>query len=113
MNNSHCRALRRRHRGEAAPSGEAASWLHWKGKVTVLRLSAYILPAASLDMARRAWETPTSLFSSFHYFNNYFTGNLKELISSSFKLCIEFIICFRTSTKLSSTLNWTLLLNIS
>jgi hypothetical protein len=33
MNNSHCPALRRRRRGEAAPSGEAASWLHWKGKV--------------------------------------------------------------------------------
>jgi hypothetical protein len=33
-NNSHCRALRpRRTRGEAAPSGEAASWLHWMGKV--------------------------------------------------------------------------------
>jgi hypothetical protein len=32
---SHCpAALRRRRRGaEAAPSGEAASWLHWKGKV--------------------------------------------------------------------------------
>jgi hypothetical protein len=39
-NNSHCRALRRRCRGEAAPSGEAASRLNWKGKVTVLRLSA-------------------------------------------------------------------------
>jgi hypothetical protein len=57
-NNSHCPAPRRRRRGEAAPSGEAASWLHWKGKVTVLRLSAYILPAASRDTARRAWETP-------------------------------------------------------
>jgi hypothetical protein len=32
-NNSHCPALRRRRRGEAAPSGEAASCLHWKGKV--------------------------------------------------------------------------------
>jgi hypothetical protein len=39
--NSHCHALRRRRRGEAAPSGEAASWLHWKGKVCVLCLSAY------------------------------------------------------------------------
>ncbi len=36
MTNSHCPALRRRRRGEAAPSGEAASWLHWKGKVSVL-----------------------------------------------------------------------------
>jgi hypothetical protein len=27
MNNSHCPALMRRRRGEAAPSGEAASWL--------------------------------------------------------------------------------------
>jgi hypothetical protein len=27
MNNSHCPALRRRRRGEAAPLGEAASWL--------------------------------------------------------------------------------------
>jgi hypothetical protein len=59
MNNSHCPALRRRRRGEAAPSGEAASWLHWKGKVTVLRLSAYILSAASRDTALRAWETPS------------------------------------------------------
>ena len=32
MNNSHCPALRLRRRGEAAPSGEAASWLHWNGK---------------------------------------------------------------------------------
>ncbi len=32
-NNSHCPALRRRRRGEEAPSGEATSWLHWKGKV--------------------------------------------------------------------------------
>jgi hypothetical protein len=58
-------ALRRRRHGEAAPSGEAASWLHWKGKVSVLRLSAYILPAASRDTARRAraqacqWELET------------------------------------------------------
>jgi hypothetical protein len=58
-NDSHCPALRRRRRGEAAPSGEAASWLHWKGKVTVLRLSAYILPAASRDTARRAWRKPS------------------------------------------------------
>jgi hypothetical protein len=35
MNNSHGPSLRWRRRGEAAPSGEAASWLHhdWKGKV--------------------------------------------------------------------------------
>jgi hypothetical protein len=45
MNISHCPALRRRRRCEVAPSGEAASWLRWKGKVTVLRLSAHILPA--------------------------------------------------------------------
>jgi hypothetical protein len=32
-NNSLCPALRRCCRGEAAPSGEAALWLHWKGKV--------------------------------------------------------------------------------
>ncbi len=44
-----------RRRGEAAPSGEAASWLHWKGKVCVLRKSAYIRPAASRDAARQAW----------------------------------------------------------
>jgi hypothetical protein len=36
MNNSLCPAL-----GEPSLSGDAASWLHWKGKVTVLRLSAY------------------------------------------------------------------------
>jgi hypothetical protein len=62
MNNSHYPALRRRRRCEAAPSGEAASWLHWKGKVSVLRLSAYILPAASRDTARRAWETPSCYY---------------------------------------------------
>ncbi len=45
MNNSHCPALRRRRRCEMAPSDKAASWLRWKGKVTVLRLSAHILPA--------------------------------------------------------------------
>ncbi len=39
--------------GEAAPSGEAAPWLHWKEIVTVLRDSAYILPAASRDAASR------------------------------------------------------------
>jgi hypothetical protein len=33
MNNSHCPALKQRNRCEAAPSGEAVSWLHWKGKV--------------------------------------------------------------------------------
>jgi hypothetical protein len=68
MNNSHCPALRQRRRGEAAPSGEAASWLHssWKGKVTVLCLSAYILPAASRDTARRAWETPSCYYMSIH-----------------------------------------------
>jgi hypothetical protein len=37
--NSHCRALS----GEAAPSCEAALWLHWKGEICVLRLSAYNL----------------------------------------------------------------------
>jgi hypothetical protein len=47
----------RRGRGEAAPSGEAASWLHWKGKVCALRLSAYILPAASRRDAARLGET--------------------------------------------------------
>jgi hypothetical protein len=46
MNNSHWRALRRRHRGEAALSGEAASWLHWKGKVWFIARFR-ILPAAS------------------------------------------------------------------
>jgi hypothetical protein len=36
MNNAHdCPAPRRRRLGEAAPSGEAASWLHWKGKVSL------------------------------------------------------------------------------
>ncbi len=35
MNNPHCPALRRRRRGEAASSGEAALWLHWKGKSLV------------------------------------------------------------------------------
>jgi hypothetical protein len=39
--------------GEAAPSespsGEAAPWLHTKGKVSVLRDSAYIRPAASRE----------------------------------------------------------------
>ncbi len=62
MNNSHCPALRRRCSGKAAPSGEAASWLHWKGKVTVLCLSAYILPAASQDAAWRAWESPSCYY---------------------------------------------------
>jgi hypothetical protein len=47
MNNSHCPALRRRRRGEAAPSGEAASWLHWKGKVWfIARFRLY--PASSV-----------------------------------------------------------------
>ncbi len=57
-------ALRRRRRGEAAPSGEAASWLHWKGKLTVLRLSAFILPAASRsrDTDQLAWETPSCYY---------------------------------------------------
>jgi hypothetical protein len=41
-NNSHCPALKRRCRGEAAPSGEAASWLHWKGKVRfIARFRSY------------------------------------------------------------------------
>jgi hypothetical protein len=44
MNSSHCSALRRRRRGEAVPSGEAASWLHCKGKVWSI--------AASLDAAK-------------------------------------------------------------
>ncbi len=61
LNNSHCPALRRRRRGEAAPSGRCSfvATLYCKGKVSVLRLSAYILPAASRDTARRAWETPS------------------------------------------------------
>ncbi len=33
MNNSHYPALKRRLHCEAAPSGKAASLLHWKGKV--------------------------------------------------------------------------------
>jgi hypothetical protein len=45
MNNSHCPALRRRRRGEAAPWGEAASWLHWKGKV--LSIVCFLLYPAS------------------------------------------------------------------
>jgi hypothetical protein len=48
MNNSHRPALRRRRRGEAAPSGEAASWLHWKGKVwSIARFLSY--PASSIS----------------------------------------------------------------
>ncbi len=48
MNKSHCPALRRCRRGEAAPSGrcEAAQWLHWKGKVwSIARFRLY--PASS------------------------------------------------------------------
>ncbi len=45
LNNSHCPALRRRRRGEAAPWGEAASWLHWKGKV--LSIARFLLYPAS------------------------------------------------------------------
>jgi hypothetical protein len=44
MNNSRhdCPALRRRRRGEAAPSGKAAKWLHWKGKVwSIARFRLY------------------------------------------------------------------------
>ncbi len=44
--------------------GRAASWLHWKGKVTVLLLSAYILPAASRDTGRRAWGNPSCYCTS-------------------------------------------------
>jgi hypothetical protein len=33
-----------------------------RGKVTVFRLSAYILPAASRDAARRAWGIPSCYF---------------------------------------------------
>jgi hypothetical protein len=78
MNNSHCLALRRRRRGEAAPSGEAALWQHWKGKVTVFRLLAYILPAASRDMAWRAWEIP-SCYSSRHAYSDHWHPCLEVL----------------------------------
>ncbi len=61
MNNFHCPSLRRRRRGEAAQSGEAASWLHWKGKVwSVARFGLY--PASSVSgpsAARRAWGNPS------------------------------------------------------
>jgi hypothetical protein len=59
MNNAHCPALRRRRRGEAAPSGEAASWLHSQGTVCVLRLRAFIMPAASRDAALRLEGNPS------------------------------------------------------
>ncbi len=35
----------------------AKPWLYWKGKVSALRDSAYILPAAFRDAATRAWES--------------------------------------------------------
>jgi hypothetical protein len=64
MSNSHCPgpALRRRRRSEAAPSesesGEAASWPSYRDigreKSGLLRVSAYILPAASRDAAQPA-----------------------------------------------------------
>ncbi len=60
-NNSHSRALRRRG-GAIERSSLAASWLHWKGKVCVLLLSAYILPAASRDAAQRAWGNPSCCY---------------------------------------------------
>jgi hypothetical protein len=42
MNKSHCCALRRRRRGEESTLGEAASWLHWKGKVwSIARFRLY------------------------------------------------------------------------
>ncbi len=47
MNNSHCPALRRRRRCEAAPSGEAASWLHWKGRVWSIASARFSLYPAS------------------------------------------------------------------
>ncbi len=49
MNNSHCPALRRRRRGEAAPSGEAASWLHWKGKVRFIARFRLSYPASRVS----------------------------------------------------------------
>jgi hypothetical protein len=62
-NISHCPALRLRSSGShAGPSGEAALWLHWRGKVSVIRLLAYILPAASRDAARLAWGNPSCYY---------------------------------------------------
>jgi hypothetical protein len=45
MNNSHFPALRLRSRCKAAPLGEAASWLHWKGKVSFI--ACFLLYPAS------------------------------------------------------------------
>ncbi len=44
-----------------APSGDEAQWLHWKRKSALVLLlnSVYIQPAASLDAALQAWESPS------------------------------------------------------
>ncbi len=58
MNNSHSpqAALRRRRRrsGEAAPSGEAASWLQWKGELVYC---AFPLISCKPRRGPAGWET--------------------------------------------------------
>ncbi len=57
-NKSHCPALRQRRRCEAAPLGEAASWLHWKGKVRC------ILPFCLYPASRVSGSSPAQAGSA-------------------------------------------------
>ncbi len=57
MNNARCPAVRRRRRGEAAPSGEAASWLHCKGNEVRSSARCRLYPVTS----RVSGRAPTGL----------------------------------------------------